>query len=189
MPLSVMFFAWAFCTVNGYLQVRYLTFLYVYPDEWLYDPRFIVGVAIFLFGWCLNYDAGWCRPRHHLRRRRRRRERRAQRPVDESRRGHAYCHAATNTADDRLRNLRKPGETGYKIPYGGLFEYVSGANFCGEIIEWTGFAIAGWSIPSVTFAIFTFLNTAPRGAAHHKWYLSKFDDYPKNRKAVIPFIW
>mmetsp|Transcript_66522 Transcript_66522/g.183754 ORF Transcript_66522/g.183754 Transcript_66522/m.183754 type:complete len:170 (+) Transcript_66522:509-1018(+) len=148
MPLSVMFFAWAFCTVNGYLQVRYLTFLYVYPDEWLYDPRFIVGVAIFLFGWCLNYDA-----------------------------------------DDRLRNLRKPGETGYKIPYGGLFEYVSGANFCGEIIEWTGFAIAGWSIPSITFAIFTFLNTAPRGAAHHKWYLSKFDDYPKNRKAVIPFIW
>lgn len=60
MPLSVMFFAWAFCTVNGYLQVRYLTFLYVYPDEWLYDPRFIVGVAIFLFGWCLNYDAGQC---------------------------------------------------------------------------------------------------------------------------------
>ncbi|KTG33508.1 hypothetical protein cypCar_00010658 [Cyprinus carpio] len=32
-----------------------------------------------------------------------------------------------------LRNLRKPGETDYKIPRGGMFEYVSGANFFGEI--------------------------------------------------------
>ena len=26
-----------------------------------------------------------------------------------------------------------------------MFEYVSGANFFGEIVEWTGFAIATWS--------------------------------------------
>eukprot|EP00638_Chattonella_subsalsa_P003976 CAMPEP_0117756066 /NCGR_PEP_ID=MMETSP0947-20121206/13832_1 /TAXON_ID=44440 /ORGANISM="Chattonella subsalsa, Strain CCMP2191" /LENGTH=242 /DNA_ID=CAMNT_0005575533 /DNA_START=71 /DNA_END=796 /DNA_ORIENTATION=+ len=47
-------------------------------------------------------------------------------------------------ADHILRNLRKPGESGYKIPYGGLFNYVSGANFAGEILEWIGFAIAAW---------------------------------------------
>ena len=22
-----------------------------------------------------------------------------------------------------------------------------------------------------------------------RWYLSKFEDYPKSRKGVIPFIW
>ena len=27
-----------------------------------------------------------------------------------------------------------------------MFEYVSGANFFGEIVEWTGFAIATWSL-------------------------------------------
>jgi 3-oxo-5-alpha-steroid 4-dehydrogenase 1 len=92
-------------------------------------------------------------------------------------------------SDDIMRNLRKPGETGYKIPVGGMFEYVSGANFFGEIMEWTGYGIAGGP-PGVAFAWFTFCNTAPRGAAHHKWYLDKFGDaYPKNRKAVIPFIW
>ena len=48
-------------------------------------------------------------------------------------------------SDDRLRNLRRPGESGYKIPTGGMFEYVSGANFLGEIIEWTGFALAAGS--------------------------------------------
>jgi len=92
-------------------------------------------------------------------------------------------------SDHVMRNLRKPGETGYVIPRGGMFKYVSGANFFGEIVEWIGFGIAGgWT--GVAFAFFTFCNTAPRGHAHHKWYLQKFgDEYPKERKAVIPFIW
>jgi len=57
------------------------------------------------------------------------------------------------------------------------------------MLEWIGFALASWSLPAATFAAFTFLNTAPRGAAHHRWYLDKFEDYPKQRKAVIPYIW
>jgi hypothetical protein len=36
--------------------------------------------------------------------------------------------------DALLRSLRLPGETGYKIPVGGLFEYVSGANYLCEIV-------------------------------------------------------
>ncbi|CAK9063994.1 unnamed protein product, partial [Durusdinium trenchii] len=66
-------------------------------------------------------------------------------------------------ADQRLRNLRKPGETGYKIPRGGLFDYVSGANFFGEIMEWIGFAIAmGGAFPGITFAFCTACNIGPR---------------------------
>ncbi|CAG5892217.1 unnamed protein product [Menidia menidia] len=38
---------------------------------------------------------------------------------------------------------------------GGMFEYVSGANFLGEITEWVGFALAGHSVHSSAFAIFT----------------------------------
>lgn len=93
-------------------------------------------------------------------------------------------------SDAILRNLRKPGETGYKIPRGGLFEFVSGANFTGEIFEWVGFAIAAGSFTAMCFAVFTFCNIAPRAHAHHQWYLAKFkDEYPHNRRAVIPFIW
>ncbi len=93
-------------------------------------------------------------------------------------------------SDSILINLRKPGETGYKIPTGGMFEFVSGANFFGEIVEWTGFAIACWSLPATAFAVFTFCNTGPRGHQHHNNYLEKFKDaYPKQRKALIPFLW
>lgn len=89
-----------------------------------------------------------------------------------------------------LRAQRKPGSTErYKIPRGGMFEYVSGANFFGEIVEWTGFAIACWSWAAASFAFFTFCNIGPRGYQHHQSYLEKFEDYPKSRKAVIPFIW
>ncbi|ETN85485.1 3-oxo-5-alpha-steroid 4-dehydrogenase [Necator americanus] len=91
-------------------------------------------------------------------------------------------------SDSILRNLRRPGESGYKIPRGGMFEYVSGANFLGEMIEWTGYAIASGSLPAIAFAIFTASNIGPRAIHHHQWYLSKFPDYPKNRKAVIPFL-
>ncbi|KAM4705401.1 3-oxo-5-alpha-steroid 4-dehydrogenase 1 [Rhinophrynus dorsalis] len=92
-------------------------------------------------------------------------------------------------SDHILRNLRKPGETGYKIPRGGLFEYVSGANFFGEILEWTGFAVAGWSLPAAAFAVFTALVLTTRAQQHHKWYLEKFEDYPKTRKVLFPFVY
>lgn len=51
---------------------------------------------------------------------------------------------------------------------GGLFEYVSGANFFGEVVEWSGFALAGWSIPGAAFAIFTLLVLSSRAKQHHQ---------------------
>jgi len=45
-------------------------------------------------------------------------------------------------ADSVLLSLRKPGETGYKIPYGGLYKYISCPNYFGEMVEWFGFAVA-----------------------------------------------
>ncbi|KAM6899475.1 3-oxo-5-alpha-steroid 4-dehydrogenase 1 isoform 2-T2 [Xenentodon cancila] len=71
---------------------------------------------------------------------------------------------------------------------GGMFEFVSGANFLGEITEWAGFALAGHSVHSLAFAVFTAVVLTSRAVAHHKWYLAKFEDYPKNRKALIPFV-
>ena len=92
-------------------------------------------------------------------------------------------------SDTILINLRKPGETGYKIPQGGFFKYVSAPNLLGEITEWLGFAILTWSLPGLVFFVWSFANLVPRALSHHKWYLQHFEDYPPNRKAVIPGIW
>ncbi|KAK9540978.1 hypothetical protein VZT92_003393 [Zoarces viviparus] len=91
-------------------------------------------------------------------------------------------------SDHILRGLRRPGETVYRIPYGGMFEFVSGANFFGEILEWCGFALASWSLPATAFAFFTVCSIGPRAYQHHRDYLQRFEDYPRSRRAVIPFI-
>ncbi len=89
--------------------------------------------------------------------------------------------------DTILIHLRR-FNTGYKVPVGGLFKHVSCPNYLGEIIQWFGFAIICWNLPALSFAIWTFVNLVPRALSHHKWYNEKFEHYPKDRKAIFPFI-
>jgi protein-S-isoprenylcysteine O-methyltransferase Ste14 len=91
-------------------------------------------------------------------------------------------------SDEILFNLRKPGESGYKIPRGGLYRFISCPNYFGEILEWCGFAIAAWSPPALVFAIWTIANLVPRAVAHHRWYRETFSDYPPERRAIIPYL-
>ena len=92
-------------------------------------------------------------------------------------------------SDNILIHLRKPGEVGYKIPKGFLFNYVSCPNHFSELIQWSGFALMAWNCPALSFLIWTAANLLPRAARHHKWYNVHFEEYPKNRKVLIPKIW
>jgi steroid 5-alpha reductase family enzyme len=92
-------------------------------------------------------------------------------------------------SDHLLRRLRAPGETGYKVPFGGGFAWVSAPNYLGEIIEWLGFAIAAGTLAAWAFAVFTVANLAPRALSNHRWYRERFPDYPADRRALIPFLW
>lgn len=104
-------------------------------------------------------------------------------------------------ADDDDRKGKGKQEH-YAIPYGYLYRFISYPNYFCEWIEWLGFALAASPVPS--FASFpAFLASAtppfvflltelvlmlPRAYRGHKWYHSKFPDYPKERKAVIPLL-
>lgn len=92
-------------------------------------------------------------------------------------------------SDSKLINLRKPGETGYKIPRGFLFDYVSSPNLFGEIIQWSGFALLAWNLPAFTFMFWTIANLVPRAKNHHDWYVKHFPEYPSRRKIVFPFVY
>ena len=92
------------------------------------------------------------------------------------------------TADRTIRRLRDRGETGYGIPRGGLFRWVSSPHYLGEIIQWTGWAVLTWSAAGTAFALFTFCNLAPRAFSNHRWYRERFPDYPAERRALIPLI-
>jgi protein-S-isoprenylcysteine O-methyltransferase Ste14 len=92
-------------------------------------------------------------------------------------------------ADGILAHLRNPGELDYKIPQRGMFRWISSPNYFGEIVQWTGWAVATWSLAGLAFLLFTIANLAPRAWANHKWYHKQFEPYPSDRKALIPFLW
>lgn len=91
-------------------------------------------------------------------------------------------------SDAVLLALRKPGEAGYRIPVGGLYRWISCPNYFGEVLEWCGWALATWSLPGLGFALYTAANLVPRALDHHRWYQKTFPDYPKERRAVLPFL-
>lgn len=93
-------------------------------------------------------------------------------------------------SDHIIRNLRRPGDTAFHVPRGGMFEHVTAANYFGELTEWIGWAIMTLSWSGLVFAIWTFANLVPRAHRHHEWYIQKFgDQYPKRRKRIIPFLY
>jgi len=99
-----------------------------------------------------------------------------------------YC---TNIHSDHiLLNLRKPGETCYRIPEGGMFEYVTSANYFGELVEWSGYSIAFFTPATLSFVYNSCCNLVPRANATYGWYVKKFGiEKFENKKSVIPFLY
>ena len=147
MPVTLMGMAIAFNVLNAFINARWVSELGSYAVGWLVDPRFLAGVALFVFGYALN-----------------------------------------RSADRTLRGLRRPGESGYRIPHGGAYRLVSSPNYLGEIIEWTAWALATWSLAGLAFALYTIANLEPRAWANHRWYQEQFADYPSQRRALIPYV-
>ena len=93
-------------------------------------------------------------------------------------------------ADHTIRNLRKPGDTNHYLPKGGLFDYVTSANYFGELLEWTGFAILLCNPAAWMFVWWTAANLVPRAHAINKKYRAEFgNEQVGKRKRVIPFIY
>ena len=138
----------AYCTANGYLNGSFTSTYGTHLDaNWIRDPRFAIGIAIFAFGYALNKQS-----------------------------------------DAILRRLRKPGEKGYRIPYGGGYRWVSSPNYLGELLTWIGFAVASWSPAGLSFVVMTAANLVPRALSNHRWYQREFADYPRERKAILPYL-
>jgi len=145
---------WFVTSMHGYLNAVFIAELSdQFGNEWLSDPRFIIGMLIYFTGFILNVHS-----------------------------------------DSIVRNLRSKeeverGDKVYRIPQGGLFKYVTNASYLTELISFTGFAIATWNLGAVFVLLVSAANLVPRAFQQHKWYVEKFgDEYPKDRKVIVPFL-
>ncbi len=144
MPLAIAAMAFAFNLLNISINATWIASLGDYPSSWLGDPRFLVGAALFAFGFVVNFDA-----------------------------------------DRRLFALRAKS-AGYAVPHGGLYRFITCPNYFGELVEWSGWALASFSLGGAAFAVYTAANLVPRAIANHAWYKEKFADYPPERKVIVP---
>lgn len=140
------------------LQSMHYCRYYAYPQKYYKRPNFIIGLILWLVGFLINLHSD------------------------------SILRSLRSTSTSASVISNTPDTKEYKIPRGGFFTFCSCANFFGEILEWTGYAIASNSLPAWAFLAWVCANLIPRGCAHHDWYLSNFKDYPKERWAVIPLI-
>ncbi|XVF82669.1 hypothetical protein PTKIN_Ptkin16aG0067000 [Pterospermum kingtungense] len=87
-----------------------------------------------------------------------------------------------------LSKLRAKGVKDYKIPRGGLFELVVCPHYLFEIIEFLGIGMISQTLYSFCAALGSAFYLMGRSHVTRRWYLSKFDDFPKHVKALIPYV-
>ena len=92
-------------------------------------------------------------------------------------------------SDHVIRHLRQPGDTRHYLPQKGFYRYVTSANYCGELVEWTGFALLCSTPAAWLFVVWTAANLIPRAAAIHRHYREEFGEAVGTRKRVIPFVY
>ena len=149
--IGIVLAGWFVTAFHGYLNAVFISHLSTHlTNAWFTDPRFIVGMMIYAFGYLMNLHS-----------------------------------------DHIIRTLRTKGEIEsgekiYRIPKGGLFRYVTCPSYFTELISFTGFAIATWSLGALFVLGISAANLIPRAFQTHQWYKEKFSDYPSERKVLIP---
>lgn len=92
-------------------------------------------------------------------------------------------------SDYIIRHLRKPGDTRHYLPQKGMYRYVTSANYLGEIVEWTGWAILTCSLSGLVFLWWTIANLVPRANAIWHRYREEFGEAVGERKRIFPFLY
>lgn len=54
MPVIIVFSGFCFNIINAYLNSISLTVIHTYTMDWLWDPRFMIGVMLFIIGFLIN---------------------------------------------------------------------------------------------------------------------------------------
>ncbi|KAI9227724.1 MAG: 3-oxo-5-alpha-steroid 4-dehydrogenase-domain-containing protein [Piptocephalis tieghemiana] len=105
----------------------------------------------------------------------------------------SYHHHRQHTI---LAHLRSPSSSSpqstpvYRIPQGDWFDLVASPHYLFECIIYVAMTLAGGGSDYMTCVllwVFTNLGTTAHGTL--EWYRAKFPHFPKERRAMIPYLW
>jgi hypothetical protein len=190
-PLILVILGFLYLSMFTYLNAINVSSNPKYTISWFKTPTFIIGVIIFFIGFIINVWSD-CSLRN---------DNCKKEIVENSENNKKISNNEENKFkmyEDGKFNFSKMFDNNiyyennskkhYHLPSGGLYNLISSPNYLGEIIEWFGWAIATWSLPGLLFALGAIGCIGVRAIHTHKWYEKNFENMPKNRKALIPFI-
>ena len=105
-----------------------------------------------------------------------------------------FCELGNFSIHFLFHNLRPKGTTLRSIPVPnsnfltGLFHLVSCPNYTYEVGSWLSFSLMTQSFPALIFTVVGFVQMSIWALEKHQRYKREFEDYPSERKAIIPFI-
>lgn len=89
-----------------------------------------------------------------------------------------------------LCNIGKVETLAHKMPHGGWFELVSCPHYLAELLIYVAMSVC-CGCSSLTWSLvvlYVLYNQALAAQLCHDYYRSKFETYPRQRKAFIPFV-
>ncbi|XP_064103727.1 polyprenol reductase-like [Macrobrachium nipponense] len=103
--------------------------------------------------------------------------------------GSSMQHQSFRILAGLRKNSREDLKHEHKMPEGGMFEYLSCPHMFAELLVYTGILIVlqghtGWLVVT----IWVISNQIQVALMNHSWYISTFKDYPKHRRAILPFV-
>ncbi|VDK83885.1 unnamed protein product [Onchocerca ochengi] len=108
--------------------------------------------------------------------------------------GFIVCEIGNLSIHLLFKNLRPPGTKIRKIPMPNanpmtlMFNFVSCPNYTYEVGAWFWFSCMTQSLPALIFTFAGFLQMAIWAKEKHRNYIREFPNYPKHRRAIIPFV-
>lgn len=99
---------------------------------------------------------------------------------------HHYLLASLRRTD--IKKEAEDGKKQYATPRGGLFTWVVCPHYLFESIDFLGLALIGQTTTAFVHAFSTFLILGARSLSTKRWYESKIEGFPKERKAFLPFL-
>ncbi|XP_023755864.1 polyprenol reductase 2 [Lactuca sativa] len=96
------------------------------------------------------------------------------------------CHQILGSLRDKSEKLEE-----YVIPYGDWFEYVSSPHYTAEIVIYGGLVVASGGADLSLWLLLAFVvaNLVFAAIETQIWYRHKFDNYPRNRCIIFPFVY
>jgi 3-oxo-5-alpha-steroid 4-dehydrogenase 1 len=185
-PLLLVVLGFLYLSMFSYLNAKNISSNPKYTIDWFKTPVFIIGVIIFFIGFIINVWSD-CKLQQH----KKGEDNKKIDDIDIKDKEVKLFETGKfdfNKMFDRYIYFEDNEKKNYHLPIGGLYNYISSPNYLGEIIEWSGWAIATWSLPGLLFALGAVGCIGIRALHTHKWYQKHFENLPKDRKALIPFI-